>query len=172
MNRATTSWIAALALIVSAGAFEPVRAQTGPSCSDPNSHQFDFWIGSWEVHAGETLAGHSTIEPILDGCVLQESWQGASGSAGTSLNFYNPQTETWHQLWVWRNGTTLDLEGGLEGDQMILEGVSRDRDGNPVSNRITWTPKADGTVRQLWETSSDEGRTWSTAFDGMYRRRK
>ena len=30
----------------------------------------------------------------------------------------------------------------------------------------------DGTVRQLWETSSDKGTSWATAFDGLYRKRK
>jgi hypothetical protein len=25
-------------------------------------------------------------------------------------------------------------------------------------------------VRQLWETSTDDGKTWTVAFDGIYRR--
>jgi hypothetical protein len=29
----------------------------------------------------------------------------------------------------------------------------------------------DGRVRQHWETSKDGGATWTTAFDGYYRRR-
>ncbi len=36
---------------------------------------------------------------------------------------------------------------------------------------ITWTPNADGSVRQHWETSED-GKTWKTAFDGLYTPRK
>ena len=35
--------------------------------------------------------------------------------------------------------------------------------------RITWTPNADGSVRQHWETSTDDGKTWKTSFDGLYR---
>jgi hypothetical protein len=31
------------------------------------------------------------------------------------------------------------------------------------------TPNADGSVRQLWETSRD-GQTWSVLFDGLYTR--
>jgi hypothetical protein len=34
--------------------------------------------------------------------------------------------------------------------------------------RITWSREADGSVRQLWESSSDGGRTWTAAFDGIY----
>ena len=118
MNRTSTLRIAVTAVLFLGWVLEPIAAQTGSSCSDPKSHQFDFWIGSWEVYADGSLAGHNTIEPILDGCVLQESWQGSSGSAGTSLNFFNLQTERWQQFWVWRNGTTLDLEGGIVGDRI------------------------------------------------------
>ena len=37
-------------------------------------------------------------------------------------------------------------------------------------NRITWTPRSATEVRQLWETSRDGGATWTTAFDGTYRK--
>ena len=47
---------------------------------------------------------------------------------------------------------------------MVLEGIDAD-----ARQRITWTVDGDG-VRQLWETSKDDGSTWSTAFDGRYRR--
>jgi hypothetical protein len=42
--------------------------------------------------------------------------------------------------------------------------------GKPQQQRITWTPNADGTVRQFWDTSDDDGKTWVVSFDGIYRR--
>ena len=36
--------------------------------------------------------------------------------------------------------------------------------------RITWTPNTDGSVRQHWQQSSDNGATWETTFNGIYRR--
>jgi hypothetical protein len=149
-----------------------VGAQSSPGCSDEKSHQFDFWIGEWEVYSGEDLAGHNRIEPILDGCVLQENWTGAQGSAGSSFNFFNPQTGKWQQFWVWRNGTTLELAGGYAEGRMILEGPSQDREGSRIFNRITFYNNEDGTVRQHWEISRDQGESWATAFDGHYRRKK
>lgn len=149
-----------------------LAAQAPPPCSGgETARQFDFWIGEWEVTAGGEVAGHNSIRPILDGCVLQESWRGASGSAGSSFNFYNPQKERWEQLWVWRNGTTLLLGGGLEDGVMVLAGDSLDRQGKTVRNRITWTPNPDGSVRQRWQTSLDGGASWQEAFDGLYRKR-
>jgi hypothetical protein len=158
-----------VALVILLGASAAV-GQAPPTCSDTRSHQFDFWIGEWEVYSGEALAGHNSIEPIVDGCVLQETWRGSSGSAGTSFNFFNPEKGKWQQFWVWRNGTTLELEGGYSEGKMILQGESRDQEGKPIQNRITWHDNADGSVRQHWEISQDSGETWATAFDGLYRK--
>lgn len=141
-------------------------------CPDSRSHDFDFWIGTWEVSNQDgSIVGHNRIEPILDRCVLQETWAGASGSAGTSLNFFDTAQNKWRQFWVWREGTTLELEGGLVDGAMVLEGDSIE-EGKPARNRITWTNRPDGSVRQLWELSLDSGKTWKTLFDGIYRPEK
>jgi len=42
----------------------------------------------------------------------------------------------------------------------------------PVRNRISWHDNSDGTVRQHWETSADAGKSWQTAFDGLYRKKQ
>ena len=144
----------------------PARADGG--CPDPRAHDFDFWIGKWEVvNANGTVAGHNRIEPLLDGCILQESWTGVSGSGGTSLNFYDTARKQWRQFWVWREGTTLDLAGGLVEGAMVMTGDSVE-DGKTVGNRITWSKRSGGRVNQRWETSPDGGKTWTVVFDGMY----
>jgi hypothetical protein len=119
------------------------------------------------VNANGTIAGRNRIEEILNGCVLQETWTGSSGSAGTSLNFFDTERSKWRQFWVWREGTTLELEGGLVNGAMVMEGDSLD-DGKPVRNRITWTDMPGDKVRQLWEISMDNGKTWKAIFDGTY----
>lgn len=164
------SAVVVLCLLVLGGT--GVHAQTSSPCSDERSRDFDFWVGDWDVAANEKLAGTNSIQPILDGCVLQETWSGAGGSAGSSFNFYNPQTENWQQFWVWRNGTTLELEGGYADGKMVLEGESRDREGNAILNRITWHNNSDGTVRQHWQISKNGGVTWQDAFDGLYTKRR
>jgi len=156
------------ALLFSALTAVSGMAQNTPSCSTDRAHEFDFWIGDWEVSADGSVAGHNVIKPILDGCVIQETWSGAGGSAGSSFNFFNPQLEKWQQFWVWRNGTTLYLTGDYADGKMTLRGESVNRQGATVQNRITWFDNDDGTVRQLWETSGDNGVSWSTAFDGHY----
>jgi len=151
----------------SAGAGEPAKA-----CTDPPYSQFDFWLGEWEVSEGGKAAGRNAIVKILGGCVLQESWVGASGMAGHSYTLYDQARRRWHQTWVDASGGLLQLDGGLVGRSMVLEGVQVDAPTSTVTReRIRWTPSADGSVRQLWEYSGDGGRTWKPRFDGQYRPR-
>lgn len=144
-------------------------AQQPPTCDTPEHRAFDFWIGDWDVtNPRGNVAGTNRIEPILSGCVLQESWTGASGSLGYSFNLYDRASGTWHQTWVDNSGLLLQLSGGLVDGSMVL--ASDAAAGSPLQ-RITWTPNADGSVRQHWESSSDGGATWTTVFDGLYRTR-
>jgi hypothetical protein len=141
------------------------------ACASAQHHQFDFWIGDWEVTLPNGKhAGTNQVEPILAGCVLRESWSGAGGMHGTSYNIYDASAHRWHQTWVDDHGTLLELNGTFENGKMVLTGEQKDTSGTTLQ-RITWTPSADGEVRQLWEASSDGGKTWAVQFDGRYRKK-
>ncbi len=142
------------------------------ACAGAEHHQFDFWIGTWDVTLPDgKRAGANRIEPILNGCVLRESWDGAGGGHGTSYNAYDGPRGLWHQTWVDDGGSVLVLEGKFAGGKMVLEGRNSDPAGRPLRQRITWQETAPGRVRQHWETSKDDGATWTTAFDGRYVKR-
>jgi hypothetical protein len=100
--------------------------------------------------------------------VILESWTGARGMTGSSVNAYNPVTKRWHQTWADSAGTLLTLDGEWRDGAMRLEGDMASPGGRQRS-RITWTPLEDGRVRQTWENSVD-GRTWRKAFEGVYKR--
>jgi hypothetical protein len=151
------------------------RAVPPPACQDAAHRQFDFWLGDWDVFGVKgKQVGRSRIESVLGGCVVAEAWSSASGPAsdGRSHNLYNAATGHWEQFWVDASGSRLVLSGGLSGRSMVLEGEQPRADaktGVKQRERITWTPNADGSVRQLWESSGDGGKTWTVAFDGTYR---
>ncbi len=135
------------------------------------ARDFDFWIGDWDVFGPQGgQAGTNSITRVLDGQALAEHWHGAGGVEGHSLNAYDASTDRWHQTWVDSTGGVLLLDGGLVDGAMVLEGsVVVASAAPPQRQRITWTREADD-VRQHWETSDDDGETWQTAFDGLYRR--
>ena len=141
-----------------------------PPCSMEKYHQFDFWIGDWNVIENGHPAGSNSIQSIDNGCALLEHWQGAGpgGISGSSLNIYDRVRDRWHQTWVDGEGTLLVLEGGWRDGSMVLQGERPAVDGNgATTHRITWTPNEDGTVRQLWDASRD-GKSWIVLFDGLY----
>ena len=141
------------------------------ACTEPEFHQFDFWIGSWAVSSQGGAAGHNTIVPFAGGCALLENWAGADGSNGKSINAWRPGERRWTQHWVGSGGSILDLSGGLVNGRMVLAGPVRQTSKGPVMDRITWTPVSPDEVRQVWELSADNGATWSSIFDGTYTRR-
>jgi len=148
---------------------DPTSPPAGP-CSSARHRQFDFWIGDWNVSSNDQPAGTNSVTTIVNGCALQENWQGAGpgGVSGTSFNIYDQANDKWHQTWVDSSGTLLELDGGLVAGSMVLEGERPSADGSGTTvHRITWTPNMDGSVRQLWEASSDQ-KTWTVLFDGLY----
>jgi hypothetical protein len=159
-----------LALAGPSAAGQQPKAPPRPCASGGEYRSFDFWIGEWEVFVADRQVGTNRIERAVDGCLLVENWQGKGGVAGKSLNFYDAERKSWRQVWVDSTGSVLELEGGLRDGKMVLEGTANDADGTRVLHRITWSPLPDGTVRQHWQTSRDGAKTWSDAFDGLYKR--
>ncbi len=141
-------------------------------CATPDHRAFDFWLGEWGVYTPDgRLAGTNRIEREIDGCVLHERYETPKGYRGESFNVYDAARGVWHQTWVDNQGLLLVVEGGIRDGSMVLEGRAPGSDGGLlVPHRITWTPNADGSVRQHWQTAGPDG-TWSTVFDGTYRRR-
>jgi hypothetical protein len=142
---------------------------TAPSsCMSCEHRQFDFWIGEWEVRgpAGR-VAGTNRISKEYGGCVLHERYDTGRGYSGSSFNIYDAGRKRWHQTWVDNTGMLLQLDGGYVDGKMVLEGETVSAGGGRTKHRITWTPNADGSVRQLWESTNASG-DWTVAFDGRY----
>lgn len=150
-------------------------AQNQVPCSPEVYNQFNFWVGDWDVYdtKGDTIVGHNTIKKILGNCVVEENWTGGSGFKGKSFNTYNRRDSTWNQVWVDMAGSTYHFSGKLKGNVMQFYGETIGQKGNKIKFDMSYTyDKEQGTVRQVWKMSNDEGKTWNTAFDGIYRRKK
>ncbi len=141
---------------------------------DHKYKEFDFWIGEWDVYKNGTdsIVGKSKIERIIDGKAIKESYHSTTSKYhGTSLNKYNPKTDQWEQFWVDNGGLTLHIKGNLENGKMILQNEVITKE-ETLSNKIKWQKNEDGTVRQTWYQSKDQGKTWTAVFDGKYRKKE
>jgi hypothetical protein len=149
------------------------QAVGAPCETKPEWHQFDFWIGKWDVKSQGALVGHSEIQQILGTCVILENWTGMQGGSGKSFNTYDTESHAWRQFWVDDRGTsTLFTDGKLENGAMRFLTHSRGADGKDVLGRLSFYDLAKDRVRQWKERSTDGGATWTTDYDLQYERRE
>ena len=169
---AHTRWLAPVAAtLLLAPSLAAQSAAPAFGCPAAVNRQFDFWVGDWNVTVGGNPAGTNLVTSEEGGCLVHEHWKGSRGSTGQSFNFVDAPAGKWHQVWVDNQGNYLHLIGGFADDRMVLEGTAPAPDGQPRQQRLTFFKNRDGSVRQLWETSADEGGTWAVAFDGLYVRK-
>jgi hypothetical protein len=147
-------------------------AATPPKCDAPEYRQLDFWVGNWDVATRGRPAGANLVTLEEGGCLVHEHWTGKQGGTGQSFNFYNREDRAWHQVWVSNGGEVLDLSGHYADGTLTYLGENRNPNGTTLRHRLSFHANPDGTVRQLWETSSDNGTTWAVSFDGLYTKRK
>lgn len=160
-----------IALFVTLLSFAQSGLSQTPGCQEiSGSGDFDFWIGEWEVFDSNSgnKAGENSIQVLESGCVLMESWTGINGSTGTSMNYFNPVTGEWRQLWVSSGRYSIDIVGGLRNGSMVLEGSIYNFAGAVWNFRGTWTPNEDGSVRQFFEQYNHDAEVWEPWFDGRY----
>lgn len=150
----------------------PDGQTTNPAlpCDDDVYHQFDFWIGEWDVYDQKgNLAGTNSIQTAEQGCLLIEHWTNTAGGTGQSYNFYDPGTGEWRQVWV-NAGGVIDYSGGLtKTGSMLLKGEIRNRGASDVAPFTgKWTLNSDGSVTQHFQQQDPDTGEWSDWFVGRY----
>jgi hypothetical protein len=145
----------------------PVDKSRSPACRRGGFRDFDFWLGQWVITQPDgSPGGVSAITSELAGCAVMETYQ---GGGGRSLNLYDRLRDRWTQTYIDRGGLLGRLHGRLEGVAMVMSSdVRTTPTGLELTSQLTWTPRADGGVQQLWMQSTDGGATYAVAFDGNY----
>ena len=94
-----------------------------PCLADSTARAFDFWLGEWDVYVTGTAqrAGTNRITRISGGCAILESWTAwatplGAPSEGTSLNFVDPATGLWRQVWMGSGRSQNNYEHGRFAD--------------------------------------------------------
>jgi hypothetical protein len=139
-------------------------------CNTAEYHQFDFWVGSWEVQSpqGQVL-GHNDITHEDEGCILQEHWASKRVEKGTSFNYYDSRDKQWHQIYFDNSGNMGSyppMAGGIKDGRMVFLTAATQ---TPLY-RWTFYPldEIGKKVRQWAESSNDGGKTWTTIWDSVY----
>jgi hypothetical protein len=162
-------------LLLAAAQSTPSAPPPPPPCAAEGHNQFDFWVGEWDVfpNGANQLIAHSKIEKLYNGCAIRENWMPLVGAGGGSLNAFDPASNRWHQTWIGSQPGRVEFDGGMAGNKMVLTGFWKgvNGPGQDALIRMSYTPQLDGSVRQHGEQSTDQGLTWSTNFDFIYKKR-
>lgn len=148
-------------------------ASAASSCTHAESHQLDFWLGSWAI-GGPGAAGNasSNVSLALDQCMVIERWDGGRGHRGENTFAYSADDKHWHGMFVDNEGRVHTFQNGKASpDGLTFSGPSIAPDGTQMLNRVRIIRVGLNRVDQVWEKSADNGNTWSTAFRGEYFRK-
>lgn len=167
------SWFLSIGFLSSPAAIAN-EIEFSENCATSEHRAFDFWIGEWNAFLTDTeeFIGYARIDLEDRGCVLFEYWELANGSrTGRSLNIYDNVTGQWEQFWADSAGDRTHYVGDVFGDgiRMTAKGDVTPGRPEPFNNRITFTPNADGSVRQVGDISTDGGE-WTQQYDITFKR--
>ena len=178
------SWLGAIAVVASVAstpfhhneAKQPRTAVASPCTADSNYQRLAFWVGDWEV-VDSTGTHYATqrVRAVLDACAITAEWASGGGYKGMSLFAFDVRTGEWRQMYV---ANQVPSPSGVElrksdpsyqgpGVRFIL--LLDPAAGNLARSRVTIMPLDDHRALQLFEDSSDGGKTWHTLFKAEHR---
>lgn len=149
-----------------------VIAQNQKPCEGPEYSLLDFWVGDWALTWGNNLKGTNKVHKAMDGCVVQENFNGNPGIPnymGKSFSTYDKTDKTWKQVWIDNTGGWLDFTGKKVEEEVhftrmiSVKGVAtiqRMRFYNITFRSFDWA----------WESSTNNGQTWKTNWAIHYDR--
>jgi tetratricopeptide (TPR) repeat protein len=148
-----------------------------PCMLNPKAREFDFWVGEWNAYETDThiLRGHSIIQVSSGGCMILENWTSlVTDYTGKSMNFIDNVTGLWQQVWVGSEGSgqTVYYNGRYFENAMHFEYDPPLTNDKKLKGRFTFFNLGPDIVRQLQETSADDGKTWIPVYDFIYERVK
>lgn len=158
-----------------------VNKNAFPCMSIPQAREFDFWVGEWDVYPNGTnlIVGHSKVEIASGGCMVLENWTalGAVPNTGKSMNYVNTVTGKWEQHWIGSGGLNIGnpalfVNGEYKDGAMRFEGSTITPQNQKQISRFIFYNMGPDQVRQFFEVSVDEGKTWTTSYDFIYKRKK
>lgn len=133
----------------------------------------DFLVGHWEFFM---LDGNKIADQVYSkkeqGCLILEDWSTLTGETGTGMNFVDPATGKWRQVWM-SPRFHIDYSGGLnEKGDFILEGRMYPNNGRASSAvRGVYSKQADGSVTKEFLIYHETVKEWKRFFIGVARKK-
>jgi hypothetical protein len=144
------------------------------ACQSPEASQFDFWIGEWNAIYSDSLkpAFNKIVKPY-NNCIIEENFSDPNtGFKGKSVSGFNPKTKKWQQTWVDNLGAYIALTGEFKDGKMQLNNEVLKADGKKMLQRMLFYNIEKNSFDWSWDSSTDDGKTWTVNWKIHYVRRK
>lgn len=167
-------------LLAVAAVAQQTPAATPPPkpCDVPEQKQLNFWVGEWNAtwpgpKQGEVQKGSNSIKRVLDGCIVEENFDGSEAIQlrGLSVSVFDPRSGMWKQTWVDNTGAYLDFVGEYKDGQMTLGREFTKKDGTKIMQRMVFKNIKPDSFDWSWENSTDGGKTWNVQWPIHYQRK-
>src|ERR1700733_420612 len=147
-------------------------AADGTTAVDPESRQFDFWLGDWAIsNPNGSGEASSRVYLALGQYLLVESWDDGRGHKGENLFAYSADDKSWHGMFADNQGRVHAFTGRVTSGLAEFYGPSRGPKGEAVLNRIRVVRIASDTVEPSGESWQGNGTSWTAVFKGEYSRK-
>src|SRR4051812_37613813 len=154
----------------------PPAPAASPCAAQPDYQRLAFWVGDWEV-LDDKGAHYATqrVRTAVDACAITAEWSGRAGDKGLSVSAFDRRSGEWRQVYVSNqvpSPTGVHLrksDPSYSGPGVRFIPLLDPTDGSPARSRVTIMPLNDKRAMQLFEDSSDGGKTWHTQFQAEHR---
>ena len=141
-----------------------------PCAGSSETRQLDYWLGNWTLGSGADKS-ISKVSLSLDKCVFVEQWENGKGHITEKMFAYSPEDKNWYGMFADNEGRVhVFLDGKVSSDVAEFHGPSRGPNGEAVLNRLKVVRVSAVKLEEIWEKSTDNGATWTTAYRAEYSR--
>jgi hypothetical protein len=157
----------------------------GPPCQAPEYHQFDFWLGTWDIEQDiltedgsyARFPAKNRVEAVASGCAVVEHWRGTvqfywegmeapDSLYGLSVRSFDDARGEWSIYWLDSRHPSFGdpFVGGFDNGLGTFTRRVRRLDGTVSLSRIVFEPVDATSVEWNLDVSADDGERWTTVW--------
>ncbi|MES1259953.1 MAG: hypothetical protein ABUL71_05105 [Gemmatimonadota bacterium] len=155
---------------------QPRLAAASPCAADSNYQRLSFWVGDWDVV--DSSGAHYAVQrvhSVIDGCALTVEWTGRVGDKGLGMTAFDGRKGEWRQVYVSNqvpspSGVNIrKSDPSYHGPGVRFVSLVDPPATDLARSRVTIMPMTGHRAMQLFEDSSDGGKTWHVLFKAEHR---
>jgi hypothetical protein len=142
-----------------------------PQVSPDNEKlQMNFMLGKWDLFTNGSLIGNSVVDTILNSHVIEENFTELPPEPflGKSWITFNEYAQHWEMTQVDNQGNHSFFTGGFKDNKIIFERNFKNRKGEDRIQRLTYYNISNTTFDWTFDTSADDGKTWTVYYNVHY----